>query len=149
MDRSAFADCTVALKQAQRGWYIHRLLQNFLRRFSSLACVLQTPTRARPRNKKVSFDLPRNYLRAGRSRSGHARHLRSDALHFPNVHAPRFQRLNYAASGSKKARSVAKRGDRAPTSILSRLARARTAHARVTTRSRRDVTIIALIFKEN
>ena len=108
MDRSAFAHCTVALKQAQRGWYIHRLLQNFLRRFSSLAGVLQTPTRARPRNKKVSFDLPRNYLRAGRSRSGHARHLRSDALHFPNVHAPRFQRPSDAASGSKKARSVAK-----------------------------------------
>jgi len=149
VDRSAFAHCTVALKQAQRGWYIHRLLQNFLRRFSSLAGVLQTPTRARPRNKKVSFDLPRNYLRAGRSRSGHARHLRSDALHFPNVHAPRFQRPSDAASGSKKARSVAKRGDGAPTSIPSRLARARTAHARVTTRSHRDVTKIALIFKEN
>jgi len=64
-------------------------------------------------------------------------------------HVPRFARPSDAASGSKKARSVAKRGDGAPTSIPSRLARARTARARVTTRSRRDVTIIALIFKEN
>ena len=79
VDRSAFVGCTVALKQAQRGWYTHGLLQNFLRRFSSHADVLQTPTLARPRNKKVSFDLPRNYLRAGRSRSGNARHLRSQA----------------------------------------------------------------------
>ena len=58
---------------------------------------------------------------AGPSPSRRARHRRSEVGHFQNGHVPRFRRPS-VDSGLNKARSVAKRGDRALKFITSRLA---------------------------
>jgi len=144
VDRSAFAHCTVALKQAQRGWYIHRLLQNFLRRFSSLAGVLQTPTRARPRNKKVSFDLPRNYLRAGRSRWAFALVIFEVTRNISQTVTCHVSSDLLTPPAGQRKRGVSQNAE---TELLHPF-RADSRARCVTTRSHRDVTIIAPIFKE-
>jgi len=104
-------------------------------------CALKK--KVRRRRKRHLFDSTRNHLRVGRSRSGRARHLRSEVIHFPNGYVPPFLHPSGAARRLNAARNVAKRDDGAPTLI-----RRRRARARVTPRSLTNVSKIALIFKK-